>query len=106
MLNVIDEKLVSVGYSPDCSEAPMVDELDETRQHSIRLHSKRLAIALGLLKLQPGMPIRIFKNLRVCTDCHEVMKLISRIFNVEIIIRDRTRFHHFKDGFCSCLDYW
>ncbi|XP_022727285.1 pentatricopeptide repeat-containing protein At1g59720, chloroplastic/mitochondrial-like [Durio zibethinus] len=106
MLNVIDQKLASVGYSPDHSQAPMVDELDETRQHSLRLHSERLAIALGLLKLQPGMPIRIFKNLRVCNDCHEVTKLISRIFNVEIIVRDRSRFHHFKDGFCSCRGYW
>ncbi|XP_007044394.2 PREDICTED: pentatricopeptide repeat-containing protein At1g59720, chloroplastic/mitochondrial [Theobroma cacao] len=106
MLNVIDEKLASVGYSPDHSQAPMVDELDETRQHSLRLHSERIAIALGLLKLQPGMPIRIFKNLRVCNDCHEVTKLISRIFKVEIFVRDRARFHHFKDGSCSCLDYW
>ncbi|XVF19816.1 hypothetical protein REPUB_Repub11eG0143300 [Reevesia pubescens] len=106
MLNLIDEKLVSVGYSPDYSQAQLVDELDETRQHSLRLHSERLAIALGLLKLQPGMPIRIFKNLRVCNDCHKVTKLISKIFNVEIIVRDRARFHHFKDGSCSCLDYW
>ncbi|OMO55094.1 hypothetical protein COLO4_36206 [Corchorus olitorius] len=106
MLKVIDEKLASVGYLPDHSQAVMVDELDETRQHSLKLHSERLAIALGLLKLKPGMPIRIFKNLRVCNDCHEVTKLISRIFNVEIIVRDRSRFHHFKDGSCSCLDYW
>ncbi|XVE75171.1 hypothetical protein DITRI_Ditri12bG0074200 [Diplodiscus trichospermus] len=77
MLNLIDEKLLSVGYSPDYSQALMVEELDETRQHSLRLHSERLAIALGLLKLQPGLPIRIFKNLRVCNDCHEVTKLIS-----------------------------
>ncbi|KAG8500665.1 hypothetical protein CXB51_002628 [Gossypium anomalum] len=106
MLKVIDEKLESVGYSPDYSQAPMIDELNETKQHSLKLHSERLAIALGLLKLQPGMPIRIFKNLRVCNDCHEVTKLISRVFNVEIIVRDRARFHHFKDGFCSCSDYW
>jgi hypothetical protein len=25
---------------------------------------------------------------------------------VEIIVRDRIRFHHFKDGSCSCKDYW
>ncbi|KAK8563983.1 hypothetical protein V6N13_005800 [Hibiscus sabdariffa] len=106
MLEVIDEKLESVGYSPDYSQAPLIDEHNETRQRSLRLHSERLAIALGLLKLQPGTPIRIFKNLRVCNDCHEVTKLISRVFNVEIIVRDRARFHHFKDGLCSCSDYW
>ncbi|RYR18019.1 hypothetical protein Ahy_A03g010988 isoform E [Arachis hypogaea] len=52
------------------------------------------------------MPIRVFKNLRVCNDCHSVTKLLSRIYNVEIIVRDRARFHHFKEGNCSCKDYW
>ncbi|GLU03003.1 hypothetical protein SLE2022_202260 [Rubroshorea leprosula] len=107
MLDVIDEKLGSFGYSPDHSQAHMVDEHDDkSREHCLRLHSERLAIALGLLRLQPSMPIRVFKNLRVCNDCHEVTKLISKIFCVEIIVRDRTRFHHFKDGSCSCMDYW
>ncbi|XP_054794236.1 pentatricopeptide repeat-containing protein At1g59720, chloroplastic/mitochondrial-like [Prosopis cineraria] len=105
-LNVIDEKLESIGYAPDYSGAPMVDEIDDGRQSTLRLHSERLAIAFGLLNSKPGVPIRIFKNLRVCNDCHKVIKLISRIYNVEIIIRDRIRFHHFKDGTCSCKDYW
>lgn len=106
MLNVIDERLQLVGYLPDYSQAPMVDELHEGKQQSLRLHSERLAIALGLLNMKPGVPIRILKNLRVCNDCHQVTKLISRIFNVEIIVRDRARFHHFKNGSCSCMDYW
>ncbi|KAK9277750.1 hypothetical protein L1049_007297 [Liquidambar formosana] len=106
VLDVIEEKLESMGYQPDFSQAPMVDELNDRKQHSLRLHSERIAIAFGLLSMKPGMPIRIFKNLRVCNDCHKVSKLISRIFNVEIIVRDRTRFHHFKDGSCSCMDYW
>ncbi|KDP21246.1 hypothetical protein JCGZ_21717 [Jatropha curcas] len=105
-LDLIEEKLKSVGYTPDYSQAPMVDELNEGKQRTLRVHSERLAIALGLLSLKPGMPIRVFKNLQVCSDCHEVSKLISKIFNVEIIMRDRVRFHHFKDGSCSCMDYW
>ncbi|XP_028794473.1 pentatricopeptide repeat-containing protein At1g59720, chloroplastic/mitochondrial [Neltuma alba] len=105
-LNVIDEKLKSIGYSPDYSGATMVDEIGDGKQSTLRLHSERLAIAFGLLNSKPGVPIRIFKNLRVCNDCHKVTKLISRIYNVEIIVRDRVRFHHFKDGTCSCKDYW
>ncbi|XWS34933.1 hypothetical protein CRYUN_Cryun21dG0080000 [Craigia yunnanensis] len=84
----------------------MLDELDENRNHSLRLHNENLAIALGLLKLQSSMLICIFKNLLVYNDCHEVTKLISIIFNVEIIIGDHAIFHHFKDGSCSCMDYW
>ncbi|KAF2302429.1 hypothetical protein GH714_036302 [Hevea brasiliensis] len=105
-LDVIEERLESVGCTPDYSQAPMVDDLNDGKQKNLRVHSERLAIALGLLSLKPGMPIRIFKNLQVCSDCHKVTKLISKIFHVEIIMRDRVRFHHFKDGFCSCMDYW
>ena len=105
-MNEIEEKLEAIGYSPDYSGAPLVDEINEGKQNSMRLHSERLAIAFGLLSSRPGMPIRVFKNLRVCNDCHRVIKLISRIYNVEIIVRDRARFHHFKDGTCSCKDYW
>ncbi|KAI3863304.1 hypothetical protein MKW92_019786 [Papaver armeniacum] len=105
-LNVIEQRLQSVGYVPDLSQATMIDELDDRKQNSLCLHSERLAIAFGLLKSRPGTPIRIFKNLRVCNDCHTVTKLISRLFEVDIVVRDRVRFHHFKDGFCSCKDYW
>ncbi|KAI9111364.1 hypothetical protein K1719_017054 [Acacia pycnantha] len=105
-LNVIDNKLKSIGYTPYYSGATMVDEIEDGKQSTLRLHSERLAIAFGLLSSKPGVPIRIFKNLRVCIDCHQVTKLISRIYNVEIIVRDRVRFHHFKDGTCSCKDYW
>ncbi|RYR17283.1 hypothetical protein Ahy_B03g062047 isoform E [Arachis hypogaea] len=52
------------------------------------------------------MPIRVMKNLRVCSDCHVAIKYISEIKNLEIIVRDASRFHHFKDGTCSCGDYW
>ncbi|KAJ4901949.1 Pentatricopeptide repeat-containing protein [Raphanus sativus] len=106
-LKVIDDKLRSIDYLPDPSQAPLVDSTnDGSKEYSLRLHSERLAIAFGLISLPPRTPIRVFKNLRVCSDCHEVTKLISNVFNTEIIVRDRVRFHHFKDGFCSCSDYW
>jgi hypothetical protein len=50
--------------------------------------------------------VRVMKNLRVCSDCHITMKLISKLEKREIILRDTIRFHHFKDGLCSCNDYW
>ncbi|CAL5196952.1 unnamed protein product [Lathyrus oleraceus] len=105
-MNEIEERLESIGYLPDYSGAASVNDINEGKQNTMRLHSERLAIAFGLLNSKPGMPIRVFKNLRVCNDCHKVTKLISRIYNAEIIVRDRVRFHHFKDGSCSCMDYW
>ncbi|CAN1151359.1 Pentatricopeptide repeat-containing protein At1g59720, chloroplastic/mitochondrial [Linum perenne] len=101
-LEVIQERLESAGYTPDT----IPNDHNNDEQSSLRLHSERLAIALGLISTKRGTPIRIFKNLRVCNDCHRVTKLVSKIFNVEIIVRDRARFHHFKHGSCSCMDYW
>ncbi|KAG9133807.1 hypothetical protein Leryth_018389 [Lithospermum erythrorhizon] len=34
------------------------------------------------------------------------LKLISQVPNREIIVRDKFRFHHFRDGACSCMDSW
>lgn len=69
-------------------------------------HLERLAIAFGVISTRPGTPIRITKNLRVCGDCHIATKFISKIVMREIIMRDAYRFHHFKDGLCSCGEYW
>jgi hypothetical protein len=42
----------------------------------------------------------------VCSDCHTATKLISKVTRKEIVVRDANRFHYFKDGLCSCKDYW
>ncbi|CAN4111264.1 unnamed protein product [Withania somnifera] len=67
---------------------------------------EKIAVAFGLINTSEQKPIRIFKNLRVCGDCHNAMKFISVADGREIIIRDSNRFHHIKDGLCSCNDYW
>ncbi|KAL2322501.1 hypothetical protein Fmac_026880 [Flemingia macrophylla] len=73
---------------------------------SQKYHSEKLAFAFGLLSLPSWKPIHVMKNLRVCNDCHLVIKLLSLVTSRELIMRDGYRFHHFKDGFCSCGDYW
>ncbi|KAL8108940.1 pentatricopeptide repeat-containing protein At2g13600-like [Apium graveolens] len=80
------------------------NEIGHTRPMSY--HSEKIAVAYGLLTLPPWMPIRVMKNLRICRDCHLVMKLTSSVMSRELIVRDANRFHHFKDGACSCKDYW
>lgn len=69
-------------------------------------HSEKLAVAFGIMSLPAWMPIHIMKNLRICDDCHTVIKLISTVTDREFVIRDGVRFHHFKGGSCSCMDYW
>lgn len=105
MLEKLGGLLREAGYSPDGSIV-LHDVDEEEKVQSLGHHSEKLAVAYGLLKVPEGLPIRIMKNLRVCGDCHSAIKLIAKVMGREIILRDANRFHHFKDGFCSCQDYW
>lgn len=78
----------------------------EDKEDALLGHSERLAIAKGLLNSPARSTIRVIKNLRVCGDCHTALKIISDLVGREFIIRDAKRFHHFKNGLCSCRDYW
>ncbi|XP_043690729.1 pentatricopeptide repeat-containing protein At5g52850, chloroplastic [Telopea speciosissima] len=69
-------------------------------------HSEKLAVAFGLLNTPSTAPIRIIKNLRICRDCHMFMRLLTQLFDREIVVRDGNRFHSFKEGDCSCNEYW
>ncbi|XP_010255496.1 PREDICTED: pentatricopeptide repeat-containing protein At4g21065 [Nelumbo nucifera] len=93
------------GYVPDMNFA-LHDMDEEGKELGLTYHSEKLAVAFGLLSVPRGAPIRIFKNLRVCGDCHTAIKFISRVFQRHIILRDSNCFHHFSEGRCSCRDYW
>jgi hypothetical protein len=81
---------------------------DQTEEGEVRLrhHSEKLAVAFGLMNTKEGEPILVMKNLRICGDCHNAIKIISAIPHREITVRDTHRFHCFSDGSCSCGDYW
>lgn len=98
-------KIKLLGYVPDIT-AVLHDVEDEQKEDFLSYHSEKLAIAYGLMKTPSEAPIRVIKNLRMCDDCHTAVKLISKLTNRVIIVRDANRFHHFKDGHCSCADYW
>ncbi|XP_011627906.1 pentatricopeptide repeat-containing protein At2g29760, chloroplastic [Amborella trichopoda] len=105
-LGEVAEKLKSNGYVPNRSQLLQEIEGDDVKDKALYLHSEKLAISFGLISTCAPVPIRVVKNLRVCSDCHSAAKLISSIYGREILLRDRYRFHHFKDGVCSCKDYW
>lgn len=105
MLAKITELLKIEGYIPRTVNV-LADIEEEEKETALSHHTEKVAIAFMLVNTPPNTPIRIMKNLRVCADCHLAIKLISKVFEREIIVRDRSRFHHFKDGLCSCKDYW
>lgn len=105
MIHQMEWQLKFEGYSPDTSQVLFdVDEYE--KRERLKGHSQKLAIAFALIHTSKGSPIRIARNLRMCNDCHTYTKLISFIYQREIIVRERKKFHHFKDGTCSCRDYW
>uniref|UniRef100_A0A0E0L346 DYW domain-containing protein n=1 Tax=Oryza punctata TaxID=4537 RepID=A0A0E0L346_ORYPU len=104
-LEVIITRLKQECYSPNTSFV-LHDIAEDQKEAMLVAHSERLALAFGLTATPPGTPLQIVKNLRVCGDCHMVMKVVSMIEDREIIMRDCSRFHHFNAGACSCGDFW
>lgn len=101
----LEEKIRAAGYAPDTTV--MLHELEEEEKvEALRWHSEKQAIAFGLLRTAGPTKVRVFKNIRMCKDCHNAAKLISKVADREIVVRDKKRFHHFRDGLCSCGDYW
>ncbi|CBI20739.3 unnamed protein product, partial [Vitis vinifera] len=77
------------------------------KERSLYYHSEKLAIAYGLISTLKGNRLdNVIKNLRVCRDCHNAIKYISKVFEKEIVLRDENCFHHFRDGVSSYGDYW
>ncbi|MQL79702.1 hypothetical protein Taro_012159 [Colocasia esculenta] len=68
-------------------------------------HSEKLAIAFGLARMPEGTTLRIVKNLRVCRDCHTFTKFVSKVYGREVVVRDRLRFHHFRDECLNVSEY-
>ncbi|KAL0725134.1 hypothetical protein Bca4012_039733 [Brassica carinata] len=98
-------KIRPLGYASDVAGA-YHDVDEEQRENNLSYHSEKLAVAYGLMKTPEKSPLYVTKNVRICDDCHSAIKLISRLSNRLIVVRDSNRFHHFQDGHCSCCDYW
>ena len=107
-LEEMSKKMKRAGYVPDVRWALVKDDETGQGEKEMRLghHSEKLAVAFGLISTKDGEPILVVKNLRICGDCHNAIKFISAISGREITIRDTHRFHCFKEGKCSCGDYW
>lgn len=105
MWEELSQKIKEIGYVPDTSHVLLLIDQQE-KEGKLQYHSEKLALAFALLNTYPGSTIRIMKNIRVCGDCHSAIKYVSLAVKREIILRDKNRFHHFRDGSCSCGDYW
>ncbi|KAF7827145.1 putative pentatricopeptide repeat-containing protein [Senna tora] len=97
-----------IGYVHN-TKFSLHDVEEESKVESLRFHSEKLAIGLALLSGGPKdgqRMIYVFKNLRVCGDCHTFIKGLSKFLKIVFVVRDANRFHRFENGICSCGDYW
>ncbi|XP_043723929.1 pentatricopeptide repeat-containing protein At1g71420 [Telopea speciosissima] len=106
-LEVLVGQLKEMGYVPETNSA-LHDIGEEHKEELLFCHSEKLALAFVVMNSgrSDWKTIRIMKNIRICLDCHNFMKLASDLLQREILVRDSNRFHHFRDGLCSCSDYW
>lgn len=98
------EQTESIQYDTSCVAQQHLSQSQKIER--LWRHSEKLAIAFALCKTSQGEDIFIIKNLRICTDCHNVIKVISKLVKRRIIIRDSKCFHIFAEGECSCNNYW
>ncbi|CAI0551760.1 unnamed protein product [Linum tenue] len=78
-LKVMIERLEMEGYVPNTSQVLFNIE-EEEKETALQYHSEKLAIAFGFIS--------------------------TKVYGREIALRDRVRYHHFRDGTCSCKDFW
>ncbi|KAG8057108.1 hypothetical protein GUJ93_ZPchr0002g23933 [Zizania palustris] len=88
MLSEMCQQFKTAGYVPDTSQVLLDIDDDDVKESSLALYSEKLAIGFGLIGTTTGMPIRIVKNLRVCGDCHNAIKLLGKIYGRCIIVMD------------------
>ncbi|KAI5661312.1 hypothetical protein M9H77_20635 [Catharanthus roseus] len=104
-MHELSMEMKKAGYIPDTNFV-LQDVEEQEKEQILCGHSEKLAVVLGLLNTKPGTPLTVLKNLRICGDCHAVIKFISGFEEREIFVRDTARFHQFKEGVCSCGDVW
>ncbi|KAJ4950151.1 hypothetical protein NE237_026983 [Protea cynaroides] len=88
-LDRIASKIKSMGYVPD-TDFVLHDVKEEQKEQYLLQHSEKIAVAFGLISTPMSRAIRIFKNLRVCGDCHTALKFISEATGREIVNPDLT----------------
>lgn len=104
-LRILLLECMKVGYVPD-TRCVLHDVEEYQKKEFLFYHSSKLAVTCGLLMTKPGKPVFVVKNILLCRDCHTFFKFVSVVTKREIRVRDRSGFHCFLNGKCTCNDRW
>ncbi|KAH0942385.1 hypothetical protein HID58_002022 [Brassica napus] len=96
-LKEVVSELKLAGCVPDCGSV-LVDE--EEKKDLILCRCKRLALWFGVRRRE-----RLERNYSDSEGLSQVLQdWLSKVYEREIITRDQTRFHDYKDALCSCRE--
>ncbi|CAI0412888.1 unnamed protein product [Linum tenue] len=88
-LHALVNEIKEMGYVPN-TDFVLHDVGEEEKEKYLLQHSEKIAVAFGFIG----------------SDCHSAFKYFSVARAREIVVRDSNRFHHFRNGSCSCNDHW
>ena len=74
MLDEMYCRVRGVGHASNLTNV-LFDVDEQEKDYLLSKHSEKLAMA-RLISTNQGMPIRVVKNLPICSDCHSFAKLV------------------------------
>ncbi|XP_047968568.1 pentatricopeptide repeat-containing protein At3g24000, mitochondrial isoform X1 [Salvia hispanica] len=79
------EEIKKMGYEADTSHVLWYAD-EREREERLQLHSEKLALAFALLNTPEGGSVSIKKNIRVCGDCHNAFKFVSKLVDMKLML--------------------
>lgn len=106
LLKSLKVHMLEMGFVPAIRLVNIDGAEDEDKGEQLLFRSDKLAFAHSFLNTKPRGRVCVMQSMRICHDGHETCKMLTLITGRELVTRGSKRFHHFKNGVCSCQDYW
>ncbi|KAF8100992.1 hypothetical protein N665_0212s0033 [Sinapis alba] len=106
VLRSLKVHMLEMGFVPAIRLVTIKEAEDEDKEEQLLFRSDKLALAHAFLITKPRGCVRVLQNMRICHDGHDTCKMLTLITGRELVTRDSKRFHHYKNGVCSCNDHW
>eukprot|EP01084_Bolivina_argentea_P062285 113889_1 len=100
------EKLIEIsGFTFDKTCALQMGFVDQiSKEKHLKSHAEKKALAILLNQTEHCEYIKIYVSMRMCMDCHNFFKLISKCYKRTIECVDPKKQHIFKNGQCLSCD--
>jgi len=104
-LRSLKVQMLDIGFVP-ATRVCFVTVEEEEKEEQLLFRSNKLAFAHAIINSEARRPLTVLQNMRTCIDGHNTFKMISLITGRALIQRDKKKYHFYKNGVCSCKDFW